>query len=73
MEGIVKIAFNCPDQEKEMRMALDGSKWYMAWVHLQNDIRTHRKNNDNESGISYEMLFKMMSDAQDLYNLPYEY
>jgi hypothetical protein len=73
MEGKITMEFNCPEQESNARMAMDGARWYFAFMEVRENIRRQCKYAEEEKLFSDEELYKMFGEAIENNNLPFEY
>ena len=73
MEGKITLEFNCPEQETDARMAMDGAKWHFAFTEVGQIVRQKCKHADEEVFFSENDIYKILNEVSERYNLPLEY
>lgn len=73
MEGKIILEFDGIEQQKEAKMAIDGSKWFWAFNSIFETIKRKEKNAEKVVLFSSDEIYTILNEARDTYNLPFEY
>jgi hypothetical protein len=73
MDGKIILEFNGIEQEKEAKMAMDGSKWCFAFNNVFEKVRNAEKHLSDPVLYTPADVMELLNEAKRYWNLPDEY